>query len=176
MPQTIEEGFSDCGISLFPKKKADLKTNCSCPDWSNPCKHIASVYYLLAEQFDHDPFLIFKLRGKSKEEIVEALRSSRSSGTGEESEKPSGSIPVSIIEDKTRPLEECLDCFWQNGSELDLLEINPKSPPVENAVLKILGESPILIGRANLASFLIKAYVIAASAALQKASRGNEDP
>jgi len=176
MPQTIEEAFSDCGISLFPKKKADLKTNCSCPDWSNPCKHIAAVYYLLAEQFDHDPFLIFKLRGKSKEEIVEALRSSRSAGAGEESENPCVSIPVSVIEDKTRPLEESLGCFWQKGSELDLLEINPKSPPVENAVLKILGKSPILIGRANLASFLIKAYVIAASAALQKSARGSEDP
>jgi len=70
MPQTIEEAFSDCGISLFPEKCADLKTDCSCPDWSNPCKHIAAVYYLLAEQLDRDPFLIFKLRGKSREEIV----------------------------------------------------------------------------------------------------------
>ena len=56
-----------------------------------------------------------------------------------------------------------------------MLEINPKSPQVENAVLKRLGEAPILIGRANLAFFLIKAYVIAGQAALQKAARGNED-
>jgi uncharacterized Zn finger protein len=177
MPQNIEEAFSDSGISLFPKKKADLKTDCSCPDWSNPCKHIAAVYYLLAEQFDSDPFLIFKLRGRSKEEIVEALRSFRSAGAEEESERSRSpnSISVSLIEDRGGPLEECLDCFWQKGKELDLLEINPKSPQVENAVLKRLGESPILIGRANLAFFLIKAYVIAGQAALQKAARGNED-
>jgi uncharacterized Zn finger protein len=177
MPQNIEEAFSDSGISLFPKKGADLKTDCSCPDWSNPCKHIAAVYYLLAEQFDSDPFLIFKLRGRSKEEIVEALRSFRSAGAKEESERSGspGSVSISLIEDKARPLEECLDCFWQKGKELDLLEINPKSPQVENAVLKRLGEAPILIGRANLAFFLIKAYVIAGQAALQKAARGNED-
>jgi uncharacterized Zn finger protein len=182
MPQTIEEAFSDCGISLFPKKGADLKTDCSCPDWSNPCKHIAAVYYLLAEQFDRDPFLLFKLRGKSKEEIVEALRSMRSAGAGEESQNSSGpssgssSVSVSRIDENARPLEECLDCFWQKGSELDLLVINPRRPPVENAVLKILGQSPILIGRTNLASFLIKAYAIAGQAALQKACRGSEEP
>jgi uncharacterized Zn finger protein len=178
MPQNIEEAFSDSGISLFPKKKADLKTDCSCPDWSNPCKHIAAVYYLLAEQFDSDPFLIFKLRGRSKEDIVEALRSFRSAGAEEESERSRSpdSISVSLIEDKVRPLEECLDCFWKKGIELDLLEINPKSPQVENAVLKRLGDAPILIGQANLAFFLKKAYSIAGQASLQKVAIGSEEP
>lgn len=177
MPQNIEEAFSGCGISLFPKKAADLKTDCSCPDWSNPCKHIAAVYYLLAEQFDSDPFLIFKLRGRSKEEIVEALRSKRSDGAFQEagSSPGSGSFSVSLMGDKARPLEECLDCFWQKGSDLDLLEINPKGPEVENAVLKRLGEAPISIGRANLADLLIKAYAVAGRAALDKAASGNED-
>lgn len=174
MPQTIEDAFSDCGISLFPKKKSDLKTDCSCPDWSNPCKHIAAVYYLLAEHFDRDPFLIFKLRGKSQEEIIEALRSFRSSGAEDESKNPSGSIQdfVSPAQDMARSLEECLDCFWQKGIELDLLEINPRSPPVENAVLKILGDAPISIGRDNLAVFLKKAYSTAGQAALLRSDRG----
>ncbi|MHB8119180.1 MAG: SWIM zinc finger family protein [Methanothrix sp.] len=176
MPQNIEEAFSDCGISLFPKKGADMKTDCSCPDWSNPCKHIAAVYYLLAEQFDSDPFLIFKLRGKSKEEIVEALRSFRSAGVGEESGSPPGSVSVSRIEDKARSLEEYLDCFWQKGKELDLLEINPRVSEVESAVLRRLGEAPILVGRTNLSLLLTKAYVIAGQAALQKADRGSEEP
>jgi uncharacterized Zn finger protein len=178
MPQTIEEAFSDCGISLFPKKGADMKTDCSCPDWSNPCKHIAAVYYLLAEQFDHDPFLIFKLRGRSKEEIVEALRSFRSAGAKEESERSGSpdSVSISLIEDKARPLEECLDCFWQKGKELDLLEINPRVSEVESAVLRRLGEAPILVGRTNLSLLLTKAYVIAGQAALQKADRGSEEP
>jgi uncharacterized Zn finger protein len=133
--------------------------------------------YLLAEQFDRDPFLIFRLRGKSKEEIVEALRSFRSAGAGEESERSRSSPDsVSLIEDKSRPLEECMDRFWQKGSLLDLLEINPGSPPVENAVLKILGKAPISIGKVNLATLLIKAYEIAGRAALQKAARGSEEP
>ena len=57
-------------ISLFPEKLKDLETDCSCPDWSNPCKHIAAVYYLLGEEFDRDPFLIFKLRGMDRDELL----------------------------------------------------------------------------------------------------------
>ena len=73
MPQDIEKAFKEVGLSLFPEKLKDLKTACSCPDWSNPCKHIAAVYYLLGEEFDRDPFLIFKLRGMNREDLIATL-------------------------------------------------------------------------------------------------------
>ena len=44
MPQDIEEVFTEAALSLFPRSCGDLKTECSCPDWSNPCKHIAAAY------------------------------------------------------------------------------------------------------------------------------------
>src|SRR5262249_46475105 len=44
MPQDIEEVFQKARLSLFPAKRGDLRTNCSCPDEANPCKHIAAVY------------------------------------------------------------------------------------------------------------------------------------
>ena len=73
MPDNIEKAFEKAGVSLFPEKRGDLKTDCSCPDWSNPCKHIAAVYYLLGEEFDRDPFLIFRLRGMEREHLVELI-------------------------------------------------------------------------------------------------------
>jgi len=56
MPQNIEEAFDAAGMSLFPESSKGIKTDCSCPDSANPCKHIAAVYYILAEEFDRDPF------------------------------------------------------------------------------------------------------------------------
>lgn len=168
MPQDIEEAFSESGLSLFPSKGKDLKTDCSCPDWSNPCKHIAAVYYLLAEQFDCDPFLIFKLRGRSKEEIMEAMRRTRSAEGVEEPNGVSGSCQDA--REASRPLEECLDCYWQGGCELDLLEVNPRAPDVEGAVLKRLGQAPFYIGGVNLAELLPKAYEAAGKAALLRAT------
>ena len=76
MPEDIEAVFAAAGLSLFPQKSRDLQTDCSCPDWSNPCKHIAAVFYLMAEAFDKDPFLLFRLRGVEREEFLELLKDS----------------------------------------------------------------------------------------------------
>jgi uncharacterized Zn finger protein len=44
MPQEIEQAFTEAGLSLFPEKSNEISTACSCPNWSNPCKHVAAVY------------------------------------------------------------------------------------------------------------------------------------
>jgi len=77
---------------------------------------------------------------------------------------------------KIKPLEECLDTFWLAGDKLDTLELNPTGPKVENAVIKMLGESPFLIGKTNMATLLSKAYGIASRAALQKAAGEMKEP
>jgi uncharacterized Zn finger protein len=73
LPPSMEDIFKQQKVGLFPITETDLKTDCSCPDWSNPCKHTAAVYCLLAEEFDQDPFIVFKLRGLSKEDFIKAL-------------------------------------------------------------------------------------------------------
>jgi uncharacterized Zn finger protein len=77
MPHDIEKTFADEKLALFPQSRRDLSTDCSCPDWENPCKHIAAVYYILAQEFDRDPFLLFKLRGISRGEFLSEIRSRR---------------------------------------------------------------------------------------------------
>ncbi len=81
MPQEIESAFEAAHIPLFPRDPRDILTDCSCPDYANPCKHVAAVYYLLGEQFDRDPFLIFMMRGRTREQVIEALRQ-RCAGSG----------------------------------------------------------------------------------------------
>ena len=56
MPEEIEEAFVESSTTLFPDSDDDLVSACSCPDWENPCKHMAAVFYLMAEAFDDDPF------------------------------------------------------------------------------------------------------------------------
>ena len=73
MPADIESAFTETGTSLFPTVISELHTDCSCPDWMNPCKHVAATYYLLGEEFDRDPFLLFALRGSTKAELLAEL-------------------------------------------------------------------------------------------------------
>ena len=73
MPEDIGQVFQRLGFSLFPEEERDLVTDCSCPDWANPCKHVAAVYFLVGEEFDRDPFLIFRLRGLTREGLTDLL-------------------------------------------------------------------------------------------------------
>jgi uncharacterized Zn finger protein len=73
VPENIEDTFSEFGLYLLPHSRQDFKTRCSCPDYANPCKHIAGTYYLVASQLDHNPFLLFELRGLSKTELQTQL-------------------------------------------------------------------------------------------------------
>src|SRR6266853_3562877 len=167
MPTNIEEAFNAVHVSLFPTAATDLDTDCSCPDWANPCKHVAAVYYLLAERFDEDPFLIFKLRGRTKEQIIEVLREKRAATLPAESASPSTS-EASTGAEESALLEERLDTFWQAGEALDTFAVKPGIPEIDKAILKRLGNAPFAIGNQNIATLLSKAYSVVEAAALQK--------
>jgi uncharacterized Zn finger protein len=157
MPQNIEEAFEAAHVSLFPTTQEDLQTSCSCPDWANPCKHIAAVYYILAERFDEDPFLLFKLRGRTKEEIIKTLREKRVESLSQTETAPDASTPVKT-EEKPQLIEETLEGFWLAGEGLDNFALNPHDPAVDKAILKRLGTAPFAVGGENLTTVLAKAY------------------
>ncbi|HEX7372034.1 MAG TPA: SWIM zinc finger family protein [Thermodesulfobacteriota bacterium] len=143
MPQDVEKIFKDAGLSLFPEKLKDLKTECSCPDWSNPCKHIAAVFYLLGEEFDRDPFLIFKLRGISREEFLGLLgpRAGKKPSRGRKAE----AMPAQEAGDKTPPAEAFIadiPAFWDGQKVPDNLFGEVHLPPVSAALPKRLGSFP----------------------------------
>jgi uncharacterized Zn finger protein len=73
MPDDIEEAFAEEGLHLLPHSKSDFRTSCSCPDYENPCKHIAGVYYLLARDLDRDPFVLFSMRGLPRKALQAEL-------------------------------------------------------------------------------------------------------
>lgn len=73
VPENIESSFREVNKHLLPHREEDFQTSCSCPDWSNPCKHIAGLCYRFASELDEDPFLIFELRGLTQEQLHQEL-------------------------------------------------------------------------------------------------------
>jgi uncharacterized Zn finger protein len=134
MPIDIEGVFAAVNVPLFPTSRGDLQTDCSCPDWANPCKHIAAVYYLLGERFDEDPFLLFELRGRSQQEIAVALRGRRAVEA-----ELAGGMPYTPDGAKAPALEECLDCYWMLGPEAETFSFRIAYPRVSFALLKRVG-------------------------------------
>ena len=63
LPSEILEEFRQENIELLPNSWQDIQADCSCPDWAECCKHIAAVIYVVVNEIDKNPFLIFQLRG-----------------------------------------------------------------------------------------------------------------
>ncbi|MDB9443277.1 SWIM zinc finger family protein [Sphaerospermopsis kisseleviana CS-549] len=151
MPQNIEDVFTSNGLSLFPFTLGDVHSKCSCPDKAVPCKHIGAVYYQLGDRFSEDPFVLFQLRGRTREKIISDLRNLRSSklldqseGTTSKQEKAEIQKPIS-----EHQLSLKSDNFWQYNEPLEssLVVI---SPSVGETVLDVLGKIPLAKDEENL--------------------------
>ena len=169
MPQDIERVFQSAGLSLFPGKSKDLKTECSCPDWSNPCKHIAAVYYLLGEEFDRDPFLIFKLRGLPREELIKMLGSGEKKPDkrkGKRKPPPAQEEKKKTLLPRPEPLPADGSLFWNGGSLPEDFFGEVQIPPVSAALLKRLGNFPFWRGKERFFDALEPVYARASTRGL----------
>jgi uncharacterized Zn finger protein len=146
MPHNIEQVFTANGLSLFPFTLADIHSRCSCPDPQNPCKHIGAIYYQLGDRFSEDPFVLFQLRGRTKEQILDDLRRRRSTGIAEHPipetpEQPPIPSPQSPAPNPQSPLN--IEQFWQYDEPLDSSLVVIAPPPDSRTVLDVLGTIPL---------------------------------
>jgi uncharacterized Zn finger protein len=145
MPQNMEEVFTTNGLSLFPFTLAEVKSRCSCPDKANPCKHVAAVYYQLGDRFSEDPFVLFQLRGRTKDEVLTSLREFRNQGDKTNSQFTIHNPQLNDSHSPTPTFDSQLSTpsFWQYNEPLDpsLVVITPSLSG--ETVLDVLGEIPV---------------------------------
>ena len=164
MPESIEKVFIKNGLNLFPFNLSDIRSNCSCPDKANPCKHIGAIYYQLADRFSEDPFVIFQLRGRTKSQILAELRQLRSQSTSlsiektkniEETSRAIASDSVFLEETnqstktskKSKPSKDeiftQIEKFWQYDQPLDSSLVIITPPTNQKDILELLGNLPL---------------------------------
>ncbi len=151
MPADIEEVFTANGLSLFPYTLSDVRSRCSCPDQANPCKHIAAVYYQLGYRFSEDPFVLFQLRGRTKEQILEALRVIRSENSATGELELSKNLPAeqnqNLADNKltSLPAEDSPESktFWQYQEPLESSLVVIVPPSESKTILDLLGKIPL---------------------------------
>jgi uncharacterized Zn finger protein len=171
MPEDVEEAFSAAGVSLFPERRDELRTECSCPDSAVVCKHTAAVHYILGERFDEDPFLIFRLRGRDEEQLRRALRARR----GEEHAEEDGDEAVELgPESQAPPLEEEIESFWEAKPALQGGKASITPPSVQLSVLRRLGQPGFV--NEDLERLLAPGYEAISRAALALALAEDEEP
>jgi uncharacterized Zn finger protein len=152
MPDDIEGVFTSNGLSLFPFQLAEVHSRCDCPDPKNPCKHIAAVYYQLGDFFREDPFILFQLRGRDRQQILDALRHKRQQTaappTPESDTGPEAVTPKAIAQSQI-PVSPAISIsqFWEYQEPLDpsLVVITPAS----TTVLDVLDTIPLPVNDAR---------------------------
>jgi len=141
-PPELEPVFAGIGAPLFPGRLTDLKMSCSCPDPVIPCKHLAAVFYLLAERFDDDPFLILRWRGRPREALLDRLRYLRADDLSDDADaetevRPaaaavagpvlSAGLALEALEGQTAGPDRGVSDFWTAG-DTPSLPTHPELP------------------------------------------------
>jgi uncharacterized Zn finger protein len=170
LPHSVEEVFASCGLSLFPSGAAELKLSCSCPDWAVPCKHIAATFYLLAEAFDRDPFLVLAWRGRERDELLARLRRLRAltgvAGAAGSADGGPDRGAIGMIADP--PLAEQLDRFWSPRGDLAASRRRGGTAATTPDLLLFGIQAPdVQLGGRGLEELLVPAYRAMARARLR---------
>ncbi|NBD15435.1 MAG: hypothetical protein GVY04_04605 [Cyanobacteria bacterium] len=148
IPDNIEETFAQLNLNFLPSTHKDFHATCSCPDWGDPCKHIAGVYYLLAAELDHDPFLLFELRGLSRDDLLKELAKSPLGETLSaelQLEARSPQVVASYYPPlQTVKTEMCQNLreFWHGTKRLPQTIDAPPQVPISGIPIKKQGDFP----------------------------------
>jgi uncharacterized Zn finger protein len=148
VPENIEEVFDEVGTSLFPTDFSELESSCSCPDGSNPCKHIAAVFFLIAEALDGDPFLLFTLRGLDRDDLLELMGGYV---------VPESQLPKKLYDEPVE-LNSDPELFWNGAGDVPVWPVTDNRPVLDGVLVRRLGPFPFWRGIHEPLKSLIDVY------------------
>ena len=177
MPEAIEQVFTQNGLNLFPFTLGDVRAKCTCPDKANPCKHIGAVYYQLGDRFSEDPFVIFQLRGRTREQILDALKAHR---LGQDvaddpvnKKKTAAQKKSQTAKKKSAKQAINVEEFWRYDQPLDPSLVALVPPTDGKTTLEVLGQLNLPQEEAIVfQNYLQQVYTAASQQALMQALQG----
>lgn len=140
LPPELDDECTSHGVRLFPDGWDELGMRCSCPDWAVPCKHLAAVVYLIANEIDKNPFLVFDLHGF---DLLAATRGER-----ERTDEQIAGI-ASFVAAK----DEAYNYYREHLEAIDFTTV----PDLTPAVSDVLTEFPLFYLKNDFKSILLDA-------------------
>lgn len=148
LPPDLNMACKRKGVHIFPSAWKDLNGSCSCPDWAVPCKHMAAVLYLVANEIDKNPFLVFELHGFDLFKGLEGVGYT----AGE-----AGEVHIRSIDNlwQKANLEEKDFTFRQE--DLDQLDFT-KIPESRESLMTLMSENPVFFPGSDFKKLLDGVY------------------
>jgi uncharacterized Zn finger protein len=194
MPPEIETVFRDAGIALLPPSLDQLEHSCDCctdATGETVCRPLHATYLALGEMLIDDPWLLFRLRGRDREQILRDLRElrSRSAGNGQSlmsalSQPQIAEEPAIYRVDKpdraegeipSLPLSEEIDHFWGASKPLREFHHHVAPPSIELVALRRLGLPPLKQDSETVYQGLVDVYQRTTDAAVTVAYAAEEE-
>ncbi|MFK7806771.1 MAG: SNF2-related protein [Saprospiraceae bacterium] len=148
LPPELKELCDVRNVKLFPNNWNDLEGECSCPDWAVPCKHMAAVLYLIANEIDKDPFLVFQLHGFNLFKGLEGI------GYTTEGQKEISILPTIHLQQPFTSNRLVNDWDESVYEQIDFSRL----PELREDLLAILPEKPVFYPTGDFKKIMAMAY------------------
>lgn len=79
VPDGLEEELAAEGVRLFPRAD-ELRPECACDDHRPVCAHVTAIVEAAADVLSEDAFLLLRLRGRGREQVLGDLAVARRRG------------------------------------------------------------------------------------------------
>lgn len=178
LPQSIDEQFQQEGVRLLPGEGDEIEVRCSvCANNGPACRHGAALLYVIGQMLDEDPWLLFRLRGRDRQQVLQAMRRRRSEGeegsgstAGEQRTISTPSFaPIQENGNASSPLSAEIDNYWGQGKRLADLHHHINPPTIRLALLRRLGHPPFPTDSLETYDRLVALYEQVSQAALNLA-------
>jgi uncharacterized Zn finger protein len=156
-PEELDDMFRQAGLIIIPESLEDLDYKCDC-DSVHTCSHIVATYMALGNRVNEDPFILFLLRGKTRDEITHAVTLYLEEQNPQEE-------PSSVISEDSSEADQSPDwsSYYDPGQDLSKVSIRIHPPDgTETDLISLLGTSPFKIGNTNLSKIISASYPKAA--------------
>jgi uncharacterized Zn finger protein len=144
LPDDVETAFTGTKLGLLPRRPEEVRQSCTC-DGESPCAHLLAAHAALAARLATDPMLLFELRGRSREEVLERVRRLRALAAPARSAAPPGAIAAR--EEAPAPLPEAAwerpESFFKPLLPIGTLAVSTAPRENSEAVLTRLGTPPL---------------------------------
>ncbi|CAN5505830.1 hypothetical protein BH10CHL1_BH10CHL1_22090 [soil metagenome] len=155
LPLELEQTLQQLNAPLLPTSPQELIQTCSCDTSARqPCPELLVVHRQFSEMLNEEPWLLLRLRGRDRQQILQSLQTRRNGNNGALANGPATPAQAQPREAETyvhRPgsdlaapseaasLTDQIDQFWGSRRQLESFHHHIAPPSIDLVLLRRLG-------------------------------------
>lgn len=182
-PSGFASALLKAGVQLLPTTLDDFDFACTCCAIDDRlCPPVLTTFMAVAEMFADDPWLLLRLRGRDRQQLLDEYNQLQSELEQGKSNQPHHAQPSYVYRaggtsqlDETPPLRNEIEHYWGRSRQQLDFQHHITSPHIELVLLRRLGPPAFSEGSFDLYDSMAEVYRRVTDAALALAYRPDDD-